>query len=721
MPRGLLSAAGGRTLFRAKIGPFRGIRRKTAAGKEKNSGSNFMQEDGCCEEYLFEYFHKCVIIKTGTAALPCFAAERGKLRERRGIPMTVPKISGEETYLFNNGKFYNSYLRFGAHLCTQDGREGVCFTVWAPRAVSVSVEGDFNRWDGGADPMSPAEGGIWTAFVAGAKEGDRYKYLIRTEQGDFLHKGDPFAFFSEEKPKSASVVYDLTRYRWEDEAWQRRKRKEDHRKRPMNIYEVNFASWRRNPDGSYYTYEQLAAELIPYVKEMGYTHIEVMPLTEHPFDGSWGYQTTGYFSATSRFGTPDGLRAFIDGCHREEVGVIMDWVPGHFCMDAHGLGLFDGTPLYEGAVHRHWGTYKTNFARRETWSFFISSALFWLEQFRFDGLRVDGVTSMLYLDFDAENGESPKNRYGGRENLEAVEFIRTLNREVLQRFPKALMIAEESTDWPQVTRPDYDGGLGFNYKWNMGWMNDSLKYAETGFEERRHCHNLITFSLMYAFSENFILPLSHDEVVHGKKSLLDKMAGDNYNKFAGSRCFAVYQMTHPGKKLNFMGNEFAQYIEWNENESLEWFMLDYPLHRDFRTFIQALNRMYLENPALYEKDDSWESFRWIDVDNNLQSVFLYERLSKKNHLLVALNFKPRGYGEYRIGVSSPGSYREILNSDETGFGGHGYFCNPCPVRAEAIPFHGQDRSILVKLPPLSAAVFRRETAGKTRHKKTEEK
>jgi len=616
-------------------------------------------------------------------------------------------ISPEESYLFGEGKFYNSYLRFGAHPSEDPLRGGVIFTVWAPGAKTVSVEGDFNGWDGNADFMELLPGGIWTTFIPEAKEWDAYKYLIRTKNGDLLHKGDPFAFFSEVRPKTASRVFNLNRYRWGDQAWLENEKRRRHMKNPMNIYEVNLSSWRKNEDGTYYSYQRLKDELIPYVVDMGYTHIEVMPLTEHPYDGSWGYQTAGYYSATSRFGNPDELRSFIDACHQAEIGVIMDWVPGHFCMDDHGLGRFDGTRLYEAEVHKHWGTYKTNFKKNQVRSFFLSNAIFWVEQFHFDGLRVDGVTSMLYLDFDAEDGHYSPNVYGGRENIEAISFIREVNSLVLGKFPHAFMIAEESTDWANVTKPPYDGGLGFNYKWNMGWMNDTLKYMEVPFEERKYHHNLLTFSQMYAFSENFVLPLSHDEVVHGKKSIVDKMYGDNFNEFAGNRCLALYQMTQPGKKLNFMGNEFAQYIEWRHEEPLEWFMLDYPLHRQFQHYIKTLNRRYKENRALYENDGDCESFQWIDVNNTHQSVLVYERRVRGNNLIVVLNFKPEGYGEYRIGVPRKGAYTEAINTDDPAFGGNGYFGNETLV-AEEQPYSGQNWSMVIKLPPLSGVIFKLE-------------
>lgn len=617
-------------------------------------------------------------------------------------------ISQEEVALFREGRFYNSYSKFGAHLSKDPKNEGVYFTVWAPNALEVSVEGDFNGWDGTADYMEMQTGGIWTNFISNAKEGDAYKYLIKTKKGEFLHKGDPFAFFSEVRPKTASIVFDLNHYEWQDKNYQNNPDRKNHLKRPMNIYEVNFTSWRKNPDGSCYSYSQLKEELIPYVLEMGYTHIEVMPLTEHPFDGSWGYQSTGYFSATSRFGNPDELRSFIDACHKEDIGIIMDWVPGHFCMDAHGLGLFDGTPLYEAEIHKHWGTYKTNFEKKEVFNFFLSNGLFWIEQFHFDGIRVDGVTSMLYLNFDSEHcqhDELKKNIYGGIENIEAIDFIRKTNSLILENFPNVMMIAEESTAWANVTKPPYDGGLGFNYKWNMGWMNDTLKYMELPFDQRKYNHHLLTFSLTYAFSENFILPISHDEVVHGKKSLIDKMYGDNFNKFAGDRSLAIYQMTQPGKKLNFMGNEFAQFIEWKYEEGLEWFMLDFPNHMKFQQFTKKVNMIYKENKALYENEGSLDSFNWLDVNNSNQSVLVYQRRVKGNTLVVAINFTPEGYQDYRLAVSQKGHYSELINSDSVEYGGNGYFINE-DIQTEPFPYNGEKCSMKIKLPPLSGVIFK---------------
>ncbi|MEG1888980.1 MAG: 1,4-alpha-glucan branching protein GlgB [Lachnospiraceae bacterium] len=614
-------------------------------------------------------------------------------------------ISEEEIDLFNRGSFYNSYLRFGAHCIQIENRWGVHFAVWAPHAKAVNLVGDFNGWNEESHPMQREKGGVWCIFIENLSEGALYKYRIETQEGESLYKSDPYAFYSELRPKTASIVYSLDHYNWQDRQWKKDQKKYIPRKGPMLIYEVHVGSWKRREDGSMLSYVELAEQLVPYVKEMGYTHIEFMPLSEHPFDGSWGYQTTGYYSATSRYGTPEELMYLIDCCHQNKIGVIMDWVPGHFCKDAHGLGLFDGTALYEKEVHLQWGTYKFNFAQKEVNSFLISNALFWFDQFHFDGLRMDGVSSMLFLDFDRKDGYVP-NRYGGRENLEAIDFVRKVNRVVLESYPQAMMIAEESTDWPMVTKPGYDGGLGFTFKWNMGWMNDLLKYSQLEYEQREQNQNLLTFSLMYAFSEEFILPFSHDEVVHGKHSLVDRQPGDNWKKFAGYRALFLYQMTHPGKKLTFMGNEIAQYIEWRYDESLEWFLLDYPLHAGFQEFVKACNKLYGQEKALWQQDSSMEGFLWCDADNKEQSVISFERRDeKKGLLLVVINFKPQAYNQFRIGVSAAGNYHQLLNSDSSPFGGAGYHENTV-VKSEPVPFHGKECSVVVKLPPLGGLIFK---------------
>ncbi len=619
-------------------------------------------------------------------------------------------LTQEEIFLFNEGTFYHSYLKFGAHQVKLNGVTGVHFALWAPNAFKVRVVGDFNRWQGHHHEMLPREGGVWTLFIPGLEEGELYKYEIITPEGEIYLKADPYAFYAEQRPKTASVVYSLSGYPWRDQKWMKKRRRFFHKAKPLHIYEVHLGSWKRKPGGSFYSYRELAQELIPYAKEMGFTHLELMPLMEHPFDGSWGYQVTGYYAATSRYGTPHDLMYLVDECHRHGLGVILDWVPGHFCKDAHGLGRFDGSPLFEAEEHREWGTYKFDFRRRQIWSFLISNAIFWLDKFHFDGLRVDGVTSMLLLDYGKEPGTWQPNIYGGRENLEAIAFLQKLNETVAHYFPDVLMIAEESTDWPKVTKPPAEGGLGFHHKWNMGWMNDTLEYAGIDFPRRTENHHLLTFSMMYAFAERFILPLSHDEVVHGKKSLIGKMPGDYWQKFAGLRVLYLYQMCHPGKKLLFMGGELAQFIEWRYYEGLEWFLLDYPMHRKFKEFIRQVNQLYLKERSLWEQDDSWAGFQWLEPNNASQSVYVFLRKAKNNEfILVALNFKPDFYPEYRLGVPAAGNYYELLNSDEPVFGGSGQL-NPQPVEAEPVPWQGQEYSILVKLPPLAGVLFKLKPA-----------
>ncbi|MFY9295270.1 MAG: 1,4-alpha-glucan branching protein GlgB [Caldicoprobacterales bacterium] len=615
-------------------------------------------------------------------------------------------LKQEEIFLFNEGTFYNCYLKFGAHRIRLNDTWGVHFALWAPNASQVRIVGDFNSWEGHRHIMEYRKGEVWELFIPNLDVGEIYKYEIITSKGDNVLKADPFAFYSELRPNTASIVYSLDGYQWGDSQWMAKREELSAKDCPLNIYEVHLGSWKRKDDNSLYSYRELADLLIPYVKDMGFTHIEILPLMEHPFDGSWGYQLTGYYSATSRYGTPHDLMYFIDCCHREGLGVILDWVPGHFCRDAHGLGVFDGFPLFEGGDHQEWGTYEFDFSRTEVWSFLIGSAVFWLDKFHVDGLRVDGVTSMLYLDYG--KGDSPwkPNIHGGRENLEAIEFLQTLNDIVHKLYPGALMIAEESTDWPSVTKPPEDGGLGFDYKWNMGWMNDTLDYMKTDFSHRRDQHNKLTFSLLYAFSENFILPFSHDEVVHGKKSLIGRMPGDYWRQFAGLRALRVYQMCHPGKKLLFMGSEFGQFIEWRYYEELEWFLLEYDTHRGYKNFVRDLNILYLKEPSLWENDTDWDGFQWIDVNNADQSVIVFLRKSRDgDFILTILNFKPDFYPEYRVGVPEQGLYEEIFNSDSKCYGGSGQVNNGL-IEAETIPYHGQAYSIHIKVPPLGGVLIK---------------
>jgi len=630
-------------------------------------------------------------------------------------------ISQDQLYLYGSGAEHRCFSFLGAHLMNLDGQDGVRFAVWAPGVRSVCVVGGFCEWnrDGGHYLEPLGSSGVWAGFMPGAQEGMLYKYCVETARGETFFKADPVAFSAEVRPNTASRVASLD-YPWKDGSWMYNRSRANHFEKPLNIYEVHLGSWRQHetgpredeqevPAGAFYSYRELADTLLPYVKDMGYTHLELMPVMEHPLDASWGYQTTGYFAATSRFGAPKDLMYFIDCCHRAGIGVILDWVPGHFCRDAHGLGRFNGEKLYEDMDHPQWGTYEFDFGRREVRSFLLSSATFWLEKYHADGFRVDGVSSMLYLNFGLEGDAAQRrNSEGGDGNLEAISFLREFNQMVGRDFPGVVTMAEESSAWPLITRPPEEGGLGFHYKWDMGWMNDTLRYMKIDFPGRPQNHNLLTFSMMYAFSENFILPLSHDEVVHGKCSLITRMPGDYWRQFAGLRMLALYQMTHSGGKLNFMGNEIGQFIEWRFYEGIEWFLLDYPHHKQHQDFIRALNRVYLDTPALWQKNYAWDGFEWLDADNAAQSVLLYLRRGKRpNDIAVAaINFNTDGYQEYRVGVPKPGSYCELINSDEEAFGGSGLHLNPAPVKAEKIPRHGQDYSIQVKLPPMGGMILR---------------
>lgn len=621
-------------------------------------------------------------------------------------------ILPEELYLFNEGNLFHSHYKLGAHEVKLDNRSGVHFAVWAPNAKRASVVGNFNSWQGNYHQMErQGQTGVWTLFIPDLYAGELYKYEIETQTGQIVLKADPFAFYAEVRPNTASIVYSLEGYAWNDGGWIKERKYDSLRDKPVLIYEVHPGSWRRKPDGSFYSYRGLAEELIPYMQEMGFTHLELLPLMEHPYDGSWGYQITGYYAATSRYGTPHDLMYLIDRCHQAGIAVILDWVPGHFCKDAHGLARFDGTSLFEREEHEEWGTYKFDFSRSEVWSFLISNALFWLETYHIDGLRVDGVTSMLFLNFGIKDREWSPNIQGGSENLEAIAFLRRLHNLVSSYHPNVLMIAEESTDWPLVTKPSWDGGLGFNHKWNMGWMNDTLNYIQSTFPARKKCHNLLTFSLVYAFSESFILPLSHDEVVHGKKSLIEKMPGDYWQKFAGLRVLYLYLICHPGKKLLFMGGEFAQFIEWRYDSALEWFLLDFEMHRKFREYLRVTNNLYRREESLWQIDYDWKGFKWIEVNNSEQSILIFLRKARKekNFLVVVLNFQPFGYTDYRVGVPCPGSYTEIINSDASEFGGSAKQ-NWDKVEAESVPWHGEKYSIRINIPPLGGVIFKPRAA-----------
>ena len=636
-------------------------------------------------------------------------------------------LSDFDLYLLGEGRHLGSYEKLGAHLVEIEGIAGVHFAVWAPNAYRVSVIGDFNWWNETSHPMQ-RRGSIWELFIPGLKEGATYKFDLRSRFNDFhAQKADPYAFAAEVRPKTASVVANLETYEWQDSAWMDNRAKSDTLKQPVSIYEVHLGSWRRKEGNEWLTYRELADSLVQYVKEMGYTHIELMPVAEHPFDGSWGYQVTGYFAPTARYGSPTDFMYLVDQCHQNNIGVILDWVPAHFPKDGHGLAYFDGTHLYEHAdarkgEHPDWGTLIFNFGRNEVRNFLLSNALFWLKQYHIDGLRVDAVSSMLYLDFSRQEGQWLPNQYGGKENIEAIHFLREVNEIVHSESPGVLMIAEESTAWPMVSRPTYIGGLGFTFKWNMGWMHDTLDYVQKDPVYRRYAHNRITFSLFYAFSENFVLSLSHDEVVHGKGSLINKAAGDWWQKFATVRLLAGYQYTHPGKKLNFMGQEIGQWREWSEERSLDWHLLDVPTHARLNQWMRDLNIFYKSQPALYLNDFSPEGFRWIEPNDADQSVFTYIRFAddKSEFIVVACNFTPIPRYHYRIGVPEAGYYKEVLNSDAGIYGGSN-LGNYGGVNSIEQTSHGFPHSLSLTLPPLSIVIFKLEQSKPPDAKRTASK
>ena len=618
-------------------------------------------------------------------------------------------------HLFHHGENFKTYELMGAHSAICNKKRGFVFRVWAPRAQSVSVVGEFNEWNPDFHVMERMiDGETFELFIPGLKQFDSYKYCIKTQDGRTLFKADPYAFHTETPDtgiSNASKLYDLSGYKWKDKEYSDKRKHINIYASPVNIYEVNLLSWKLHDDGSYYTYRELAVELVNYVVKMGYTHVEFMPVTEHPFDGSWGYQVTGYYAVTSRLGEPKDFMYLVDSFHRAGIGVILDWVPAHFPKDAFGLYEFDGAPLYEcpqwdRMEHKGWGTRKFDYGRNEVISFLISSATFLFETYHVDGLRVDAVASMLYLDYEKEPGEWVPNVYGENKNLEAVALLRRLNEAVFQFFPHAMMIAEESTAWPMVTKPTSMGGLGFNFKWNMGWMNDVLDYFATNPVFRQHKHNKLTFSMMYAFSENYVLPISHDEVVHGKCSLINKMPGSYEEKFAGVRSFLGYMMSHPGKKLNFMGTEFGQFKEWNYKEGVEFFLKEYPQHAKLSVAVKELNELYKKTPALYEIEDSWDGFEWLAANDNDRNFFAYQRKDRAGEtIVVMLNFSGSDFKNYRLGLPK-GKYQVIFNSDTVRYGGNGAFRKYVFTTTKTFS-HGKEYSIEFDLPKLTCVYLKK--------------
>lgn len=627
----------------------------------------------------------------------------------------MPGIQELDVYLYNQGNHYKIYEKLGANVTTLNGISGVLFGVWAPNAKRISVIGDFNDWDGRRNPMRLLQNsGIWELFVPGLGNNDKYKFEIKTTSGQVIQKSDPYAKFAELRPSTSSLVYDINEYQWQDGEWYERLNNSDKYNSPMNIYEVHLGSWKRvESDGNrFLSYAELSDTLIPYVKDMGYTHIELLPVEEHPFDGSWGYQVTGYYAPTSRYGNPAEFMSFIDKCHQNGIGVILDWVPAHFPKDAHGLAKFDGSALFEHqdpkqGEHPEWGTLIFNYGRNEVKNFLVANALFWVEKYHIDGLRVDAVASMLYLDYAKSEGQWVPNKYGGRENLEAVEFLKHMNSVMNGAHPNVYMIAEESTSWEGVTRSVNDNGLGFSMKWNMGWMNDFLEYVEKEPIYKKYHHNNLTFGMVYNYTEKFVLVLSHDEVVHGKKSMLDKMPGDLWQKFANLRVAYGFMFGHPGKKLLFMGSEFGQFIEWDEAKALDWFLLEYPHHEKMLGFVKDLNHTYIGNEALWVYDNDGNGFEWIDCDDNNRSIYSFIRRGRKKEdtLIVLCNFTPNTYEDFRVGVPFEGKYTEILNSDHEKYGGSGVI-NVGLKQSEGIEYNGRNESIGLRLPPLGVVVIK---------------
>jgi 1,4-alpha-glucan branching enzyme len=631
----------------------------------------------------------------------------------------LPTLTDFDAHLLAEGTHLRMYEKLGAHLAEMEGVQGVRFALWAPNAQRVSVVGNFNQWDGRRHPMRFHDGnGIWELFIPGLGQGELYKYELKTHYAGYMvTKADPVGFFSELRPNTASIVWNIDTHTWQDADWMATRRARHAYDAPISIYEVHLGSWRRKGEGGWewLTYRELAEQLVPYVKQMGYTHIELLPIAEHPFDGSWGYQVAGFFAPTSRFGTPTDFMAFVDACHQAGIGVILDWVPAHFPKDEHGLGFFDGTHLYEHAdprqgAHPDWGTYIFNYGRNEVSQFLISNALFWLDKYHIDGLRVDAVASMLYLDFSRGPGEWIPNRFGGRENIEAIEFLRRFNRGVHSQYPGVITLAEESTAWPGVTQSHEQGGLGFDYKWNMGWMHDTLQYIRNDPVHRAYHHGTLTFSLLYAFSEKFVLPFSHDEVVHLKRSMLDKMPGDLWQRFANARLLYAYQWSHPGKKLTFMGAEFGQWREWSEDRSLDWHLLEGDVrHAGLQQLVRDLNQLYQAEPALHVDDYSWDGFSWLDLHDSQRSILAYARhdAARDETLLVVCNFTPIVRHGYRLGVPEPGMYMELLNTDAAVYGGSGVVNEP--QNSSPTPWHDHPQSVVLTLPPLGAVYLKQQS------------
>ena len=626
-----------------------------------------------------------------------------------------PVLTDYDIHLFNEGTHHEIYDKLGSHIMTVNGINGTHFAVWAPNALHVSVVGDFNQWDGRRHQMKClGYSGIWEIFIPEVGQGDKYKYEIKAQNDETYLKTDPYGYYSELRPETASIVYDISGYKWNDAAWIRERDTSNIYRKPISIYEVHMGSWARVTDEGdrFLTYREMADKLVSYVKEMGFTHVEFLPVAEHPFDGSWGYQVTGYYAITSRYGTPEDFMFLVDELHRNSIGVIMDWVPAHFPKDAHGLARFDGTSAYEHAnpkqgEHPEWGTLIFNYGRNEVRSFLVANAVFLFKNYHIDGLRVDAVASMLYLDYGKKKGEWIPNKYGGRENLEAVEFLRHLNSAVYSYFPGIMMIAEESTSWAQVTKPPFTGGLGFSFKWNMGWMNDFLRYISMDPVYRKYHHNYLTFSIMYAMSENFVQVLSHDEVVHGKCSMIGKMPGDYWQKFAGLRVGYGYMFGHPGKKLLFMGNEFGQFIEWNYQKGLDWNLLDYDMHRKLQHYMKDLNSLYTSEKAMHEIDFEYDGFEWIDCNDYDHSVisFIRKGQDEEDILIFICNFTPVVHSNYRIGVPYDLFYKEVLNSDSEIYGGSNVG-NMGGKLAEETACHGRPFSLDIQVPPLAMVVFK---------------